>query len=86
MYKIFTANTKTEKILQRYISIKQNIKNKLPKSFMRYKSIFHIDIPFSAACHCGEYNDKIMCHSERNEESDLDSSPYRLRITEIMLF
>jgi len=29
MYKIFTANTKTEKILQKYISIKQNIKNKL---------------------------------------------------------
>ena len=29
MYKIFTANTKTEKILLKYISIKQNIKNKL---------------------------------------------------------
>ena len=29
MYKIFTANKKTEKILQKYISIKQDIKNKL---------------------------------------------------------
>ncbi len=29
MYKIFTANNKTEKILLKYISLKQNIKNKL---------------------------------------------------------
>ena len=29
MYKIFIANKKTEKILQKYISIKPNIKNKL---------------------------------------------------------
>jgi len=29
MYKIFTANNKTEKILRKYISLKLNIKNKL---------------------------------------------------------
>ena len=29
MYKIFTANKKTEKILQEYISQRQDIKNKL---------------------------------------------------------
>ena len=29
MYKIFTANKKTEKILQKYIFIKPDIKNKL---------------------------------------------------------
>ena len=29
MYKIFIANKKTEKILQKYISIKSDIKNKL---------------------------------------------------------
>ncbi len=29
MYKIFTANKKTKKILQKYISIKPDIKNKL---------------------------------------------------------
>ena len=31
MYKIFTANKKTEKILQKYISSRADIKNKLEK-------------------------------------------------------
>lgn len=31
MYKIFTANSKTEKILLEYISLRQDIKNKLEK-------------------------------------------------------
>jgi len=41
MYKIFTANKKTEKILQKYISLRQDIKNKLdllksnPKKYNR---------------------------------------------------
>jgi len=31
MYKIFTANSKTEKILQKYIQLKNDIKNKLER-------------------------------------------------------
>ena len=31
MYKIFTANTKTEKILQKYISLREDIREKLDK-------------------------------------------------------
>jgi len=29
MYKLFTANKRTEKILEKYISLKQNVKKKL---------------------------------------------------------
>ena len=31
MYRIFTANSKTEKILQEYISLRNDIKEKLDK-------------------------------------------------------